>query len=88
VEAAEAAGVVRDGGVGQLSDAVIGQVVVEVRPVRPAGHGSAWALLRAEQKRITAWVGEDLTVVKIGDLLARRGVVVPYRTLHRARVRA
>jgi transposase len=87
VEAAEAAGVVRDGGVGQLSDAVIGLVVTAVRPVRPAGHGSAWALLAAEREQITTWVGEDLTVVKIGDLLARRGVVVPYRTLHRFCVR-
>ena len=28
-------------------------------------------------------VGKDLTVVKIGDLLARRGVLVAHRTLHR-----
>ena len=83
VQAGEAAGVVRDGGVEQLCDEVIGQVVAAVRPARPAGHGSAWALLQTEQERITAWVDEDLTVVKIGDLLARRGVVVPYRTLHR-----
>ena len=87
VEAAEAAGVVRDGGVGQLSDAVIGQVVTAVRPVRRAGRGSAWALLQAEREQITVWVGKDLTVVKIGELLARRGVVVPYRTLHRFCVR-
>lgn len=83
VQAAQVAGVVRDGGVGQLSDEVIGQVVAAVRPARPAGHGSAWALLQAEQEQITVWVGKGLTVVKIGDLLARRGVVVPYRTLHR-----
>ena len=83
VQAAERAGVVRDGGLGQLSDDVIGRVVAAVRPARPAGYGSAWGLLLAEREQITSWVGEDLTVVKIGDLLARRGVVVPYRTLHR-----
>jgi len=83
VQAAEQAGVVRDGSLGQLCDGLIGQVVAAVRPSRPAGHGSAWQLLQAEQERITTWVGKDLTVVKIGDLLARRGVVVPYRTLHR-----
>jgi transposase len=83
VQAAEQAGVIRDGGLGQLSDGVIGQVVAAVRPARPAGHGSAWQLLQAEREQITAWVGKDLTVVKIGDLLARRAVVVPYRTLHR-----
>jgi hypothetical protein len=83
VQAAEQAGVVRDGSLGQLCDGLIGQVVAAVRPSGPAGHGSAWQLLQAEQERITTWVGKDLTVVKIGDLLARRGVVVAYRTLHR-----
>jgi transposase len=83
VQAAEQAGVIRDRGLGQLTDGVIGQVVAAVRPARPAGHGSAWQLLQAEQEQITTWVDKDLTVVKIGDLLARRGVVVPYRTLHR-----
>jgi transposase len=83
VQAAQAAGVVRDGGLGQVSDEVIGEVVAAVRPERPAGHGSAWQLLTAEQEQIAAWVKQGLTVVKIGTLLGRRGVVVPYRTLHR-----
>jgi len=83
VAAAEAAGVVRDGDVGQLSDEVIGSVVAAVRPTRPEGHGSAWQLLIGQREQIMLWVKQDLTVVKIGDLLARRGVVVAYRTLHR-----
>ena len=87
VQAAQAAGVVREGGWGQVSDEVIGAVVAAVRPERPAGHGSAWQLLLGEQEQITAWVGRGLTVVKIGTLLERRGVVVPYRTLHRFCVR-
>ncbi len=49
VQAAEAVGVVRDGGWGQVSDEVIGVVVAAVRPARPSGHGSAWELLQAEQ---------------------------------------
>ena len=83
VQAAEDAGVVRDGGPGQVTDEVIGQVVAAVRPARPAGHGSAWELLLTQREQITTWVKRDLTVVKIGILLLRRGVVVPYRTLHR-----
>jgi transposase len=83
VQAAEAAGVVRGGGVGQLSDEVLGAVVAAVRPARPAGHGSAWGLLAERREELTALVDKGLTVVKIGELLARRGVVVPYRTLHR-----
>lgn len=83
VQAAQAIGVVREGGWVQVSDEVIGAMVAAVRPVRPAGHGSAWEQLQAEQEQVSEWVAKDLTVVKIGTLLARRGVVVPYRTLHR-----
>jgi transposase len=83
VEAAEAVGVVRAAGVGQLSDGVIGEIVGLVRPARPDGHGGAWAMLLAHRERITAWVKQDLTVVKIQDFLGREGVVVPYRTLVR-----
>jgi transposase len=83
VQAAEAAGVVRDGGWEQVTDEVVGAVVTAVRPARPEGHGQAWQLLQVEQGQITEWVGQGLTVVKIGTLLQRRGVAVPYRTLHR-----
>src|SRR5215467_8604241 len=82
VQAAEDAGVVRDGGWGQVTDEVVGAVVAAVRPARPAGRGSAWQLLEAEQAQIADWVGKGLSVVKIGVLLDRRGVVLPYRTLH------
>ena len=83
VQAAEAAGVAREGGLAQVTDAVIGEVVAAVRPDRPAGHGSAWQQLEEQREQITLWVEQGLTVVKIGVLLERRGVVVPYRTLHR-----
>jgi transposase len=85
VDAAEAAGLDRDCdcGVDQLTDELIGAVVAAVRPDRPDGYGAAWEALCANHDRISKWVGDGLTVVKIGDLLARQGVVVPQRTLHR-----
>ena len=83
VAAAVAAGLDRDGGVEQLCDELIGQVVAAVRPERPNGHGAAWEALQARHDRIEKWVGRGLSVVKIGDLLAREGVLVPQRTLHR-----
>ena len=76
-------GVDRGGGEEQLTDELIGQVVERVRPHRADGHGEAWRSLLAEEARIKEWVAKDLTVVKIGILLARRGVVVPHRTLAR-----
>ena len=79
-----ACGLERDGGEGQLTDELIGQVCERVRPHRADGHGEAWATLKANHAQLKAWlVTEGLTVVKAHDLLVRRGVVVPQRTLHR-----
>ncbi len=84
VGAAVACGVARDGGEGQLTDELIGQVCELVRPHRRDGHGEAWATLGANHDQLKTWlVDEKLTVVKAHDLLTRRGVVVPQRTLHR-----
>jgi transposase len=83
VEAAVAAGLDRDGGAGQLTDELAGQVAQAVRPARPGGHGLAWEQLEAGQAEIEARVKAGLSVVKIGVLLERQGIVVPYRTLHR-----
>src|SRR2546429_1991513 len=83
VTAAVAAGLLRDGGEGQLTDELIGQVVSVVRPVRPDGHGQGWAELEARREQIAGWVEGGVPVVKIGILLARQGVMVAERTLHR-----
>jgi len=83
VTAAVAAGLLRDGGEGQLTDELIGQVVSVVRPVRPDGHGQGWAELEARREQIVKWVEGGVPVVKIGVLLARQGVMVAERTLHR-----
>src|SRR6266852_5002742 len=83
VTAAVAAGLSRGGGEDQLTDELIGQVVSVVRPVRPDGHGQGWAELEARREQIVKWVEGDVPVVKIGILLARQGVVVAERTLHR-----
>ena len=83
VEAAVGLGLSRDGGEDQLDEMLIGSVVEAVRPHRTNGHGEAWRSLAAHHDQINAWLTDDLTVVKIHDMLARRGVVVPQRTLHR-----
>ncbi len=83
VEAAVGAGLVRDGGEAQLSDGFIGSVVEAVRPHRHDGHGEAWRLLKANHDEVKAWLDADLTAVKVQDLLGRRGVVVPRRTVQR-----
>jgi hypothetical protein len=82
-DAAVEAGLDRGGDLDQLTDELIGVVVEAVRTDRPYGHGAGWELLCDNHDRIVKWVNDDLTVVKIVDLLAREGVVVPQRTVHR-----
>jgi hypothetical protein len=83
VKAARAAGLVRDGDQSQLTDELLGAVAAAVRPARPAGRGSSWDALAARKDDITGWVRDGLTLVKIGELLERSGMVVPCRTLAR-----
>ena len=81
--AAVAAGLDRDGDLDQLTDELIGAVVEAVRPDRPNGHGRRGRCCAPTMIRSASGSKEGLTVVKIGDLLARQGVMVPQRTLHR-----
>ena len=84
VEAAVAAGLTREGGEAQLTDELVGAVVTVVRPARRAGHGQAWETLLVEEPRIRDWIERDeLQLTNIHGKLARRGIAVPYRTLHR-----
>jgi hypothetical protein len=84
VQAAQEAGLTRDAGPSALDDELIGVVVGAVGPARPNGHGDSWEMLLTHQEQIATWVGQDkLSIVKIEQLLTRRGVNVPYRTLHR-----
>ncbi|MDQ3946402.1 MAG: IS21 family transposase [Actinomycetota bacterium] len=84
VEAAVELGLDRGGGEEQLTDLLIAQVVERVRPHRVDGHGESWRLLEVHADQIRAWLeDDDLTVTKVGTLLARQGVMVPGRTLRR-----
>ena len=83
VLAGQSAGLERDGGANQLTDELIGVVVAAVRPARASGHGEAWDILVTHEPLIRDWVKAGLQLTNIHGKLARRGVVVPYRTLHR-----
>ncbi|MGD9755546.1 MAG: IS21 family transposase [Acidimicrobiia bacterium] len=84
VAAAEELGLDRAGDEDQLTDLLLGQVVERVRPYRTDGRGEARRLLDAHRDQLEKWLDTDgLTVVKVHELLERKGVVVPERTLHR-----
>lgn len=89
VAAAQAAGLQREAGFAAVDDELVAVVVSAVRPARPNGHGAGWEALEAHHEQIKAWLAGDgkdakpLSVVKVHELLARRGCAVPYRTVHR-----
>ena len=84
VAAGVEAGLVREAGQEQLTELLIGAVCERVPPHRPSGHGQAWAAVVANHEQLKTWLVEkELTVVRAGELLARQGVMVPQRTLHR-----
>lgn len=83
LQAAVDAGLDRSGDESQLGDELLGAVVGEIRTGRPAGHGEGWQRLEGERAFLAERFKEQLKLTKIHELLARRGVIVPYRTLHR-----
>ena len=83
VDAAVGLGLARDGDEAQLDDGFLGSVLEAVRPHRVDGHGEAWRALAANDAQIKAWLEEGLTAVKVHELLVRRGVAVPKRTVQR-----
>jgi transposase len=58
-------------------------VVAAVRPDRAQGHGQAWQTLVPHEQQIRDWLKAELQLTNIHGKLARHGVIVPYRTLHR-----
>src|SRR3984893_7343884 len=84
LEAGEGVGLEREGGEGQLSDELLGALAEQLRPGhRGNDHGASWRRLEVERGFITERQQEGLRLTKIHSLLAGRGVLVPYRTLHR-----
>lgn len=84
VEAAEAEGLAPSAGRESLTEAQLGAVLVRLRtPAAPREHGDAWATCVARRSFIETKLAEGLRLTKVHRLLKRRGVVVPYSTLHR-----
>lgn len=83
VQAALDAGLVHSDDERQLTDELLGVVIGETRTGRPSGHGESWQQLERERAFLEARLKEELRLTKIHELLGRRGVVVPYPTLHR-----
>lgn len=70
------------------TDELVGEVIGRVRSQGPGARGGSWAVCEAHREQLAGWVGKQVPLSKVQELLHRQsGVVVPYRTLHRYAVR-
>jgi len=84
VEAGQGVGLERSGGEEQLTDERLGAMAAQLQSGRPPRlYGEAWQELEKERETLAKQLEAGLRLTKVHGLLARRGVLVPYRTLHR-----
>lgn len=83
VEAARSGGLQQGSSEAQVTDELLGEVALAVRPARTFGHGAAWVRLEGERDALEKQIEDGLRLTKMHELLERRGIAVPYRTLHR-----
>ena len=83
VAAGERAGLKVEEGEAALTAERLAAVVAELRPPSGRPHGEAWALCEREREAIGKYVAEGVRLSKARKLLGRRGVEIPYSTLHR-----
>jgi hypothetical protein len=83
VEAAESCGLKPQDGVEALTDERFAEVLAKIKAPPDREHGEAWSTCAEQREFIKTKLEQHLRLTKIRKLLARRGVIVPYATLHR-----
>jgi len=77
----------RKGAARPVTDEQIAAVLIELRVPVERPRGEAWELCERHRDFIEKKLGDDVMLSKVGRLLKRQGVEVPYATLHRFAVR-
>lgn len=83
VAVAERLGIQRSQGAEALTEELLGRVLEELKGSVQREHGASWAACQEQAGRIEEWLDEGVRLSKVGRLLERRGVAIPYATLHR-----
>jgi len=83
VKAAEGLDLRRDQGPDGLTDEFVTELLVTLRTATEREHGETWARCAGWREFITQHLKERVRLSKIRKLLRRRGVDIPYATLHR-----
>ena len=68
---------------GELSEEHVAEVVGALRTLPPRPRGDAWATCAMERSFVEEHLRRGVRLTKVWRLLQRRGVHVPYSTLHR-----
>ncbi len=83
IEVAEELGLTVQAGIAALTDDRLAAILAAIKTCPERTHGEAWARCEAERAFIAEKLEARLRLSKVRKLLARRGVIVPYPTLHR-----
>lgn len=67
----------------RLTEERLVALMAELRPVTGRPHGESWERCESQRAFIKATLDQRVRLSKIRKLLKRRGVIVPYPTLHR-----
>jgi len=70
-----------------LTDKHLAVVLAELKATPGAVHGESWSQCEAHRDFVEKRLKEGLLLTKVGRLLKRQGVEVPYATLHRFAVK-
>ncbi len=70
-------------GAGPVSEVQLAQVIATLQTFAGRPHGDSWELCEGEREFIERQLAARLKLSKVQRLLARRGVLIPYPTLHR-----
>ena len=83
IEVAEDHGLTAQAGVDALTDERLATILAAIKTSPERARGEAWAKCEEQRVFIAEKLKERLRLSKVRKLLARRGVIVPYPTLHR-----
>jgi transposase len=83
IEVAESCGLKQEDGVAALTEERLTEIVTRLKAMPERERSESWTRCEEQREFIRKKLAADLRLTKVGRLLARKGVVVPYATLRR-----
>jgi hypothetical protein len=83
IAGAESCGLRRERGEKSLTEELVASVMVSLRATGERARGESWTLCELHRGQIRSWLDGRVRLSKVRKLLERKGIRVPYPTLHR-----